>query len=227
MANYVVSDSGLSAVADAIRVKGGTSVPMSFPAGFVSAVEAISTGGAYTNGVVGSVYSNAFYSCSILTSVEFTLCTNIGAAAFCSCVNLTSASFPECITIETNAFRACSSLVSISFPRCQNIGSGAFRACDGLTSVLLPVCANIENSAFRSCYMLTSLYLPGSSLCALGHSSAFQSTPIGGFSSYAGQFGSIYVPASLLSAYQTASNWSYFSGRFVGLTNEEILALEG
>ena len=38
-------DAGLTSVADAIRTKGGTTAQMAFPAGFVSAVEAIGTGG--------------------------------------------------------------------------------------------------------------------------------------------------------------------------------------
>jgi hypothetical protein len=38
-------DTGLTAVANAIRTKGGTSAQLAFPAGFVSAVEAIETGG--------------------------------------------------------------------------------------------------------------------------------------------------------------------------------------
>lgn len=44
MANYVVSDTNLTAVADAIRGKGGTSASLSFPNGFISAVNAIPTG---------------------------------------------------------------------------------------------------------------------------------------------------------------------------------------
>jgi len=38
-------DADLTSVANAIRAKGGTSAQMAFPAGFVSAVEAIPTGG--------------------------------------------------------------------------------------------------------------------------------------------------------------------------------------
>ena len=38
-------DAALSAVADAIRSKGGTEAALSFPAGFVSAVEALESGG--------------------------------------------------------------------------------------------------------------------------------------------------------------------------------------
>lgn len=45
MANYLTTDTDLEAVADAIRNKGGTSAPLSFPQGFVEAVEAIEAGG--------------------------------------------------------------------------------------------------------------------------------------------------------------------------------------
>lgn len=43
MSNYIASDTDLTAVANAIRAKGGTSAQLSFPAEFVSAIEAIST----------------------------------------------------------------------------------------------------------------------------------------------------------------------------------------
>lgn len=46
MANYIVSDSSLGSVADAIRTKGGISSPLVYPDGFVSAIQDISGGGA-------------------------------------------------------------------------------------------------------------------------------------------------------------------------------------
>lgn len=45
MANYLTTDADLTSVANAIRTKGGTSAQLAFPSGFVSAVEAIPTGG--------------------------------------------------------------------------------------------------------------------------------------------------------------------------------------
>ena len=45
MANYVVSDTSLGSVADAIRTKGGTSAPLTYPQGFIDAIDAISGGG--------------------------------------------------------------------------------------------------------------------------------------------------------------------------------------
>lgn len=46
MAEYLVQGASLTAVADAIREKGGTTAPLSFPAGMAKAVRGIQTGGA-------------------------------------------------------------------------------------------------------------------------------------------------------------------------------------
>ena len=45
MANYLTTDTDLTAVADAIRTKGGTNATLTFPSGFVSAINAIPSGG--------------------------------------------------------------------------------------------------------------------------------------------------------------------------------------
>ena len=48
MANYLTTDTDLTAVANAIRTKGGTSSQLSFPSGFVQAIGEISGGGGIT-----------------------------------------------------------------------------------------------------------------------------------------------------------------------------------
>lgn len=45
MAEYLTNTADLTAVADAIRVKGGTSAPLVYPSGFVSAIQSIDTTG--------------------------------------------------------------------------------------------------------------------------------------------------------------------------------------
>ena len=157
----------------------------------------------------------AFGTCYSLTTVDFPNCTTIGSSAFHMCSSLTSISFPVCTTIGKNAFIRCSLLTVVSFPSCKTIGAQAFSSCSSLRIAVFPSCTTINNYAFYNCYNLTSLYLTGSSLCTLSKSSAFTSTPIGGYSKSAGCYGSIYVPASLLTSYQTATNWTYFSSRFV------------
>ena len=44
MAEYLTNDTDLGSVADAIRTKGGTSGSLTYPSGFVSAIQAIQTG---------------------------------------------------------------------------------------------------------------------------------------------------------------------------------------
>lgn len=46
MAEYLTKTEHLKAVADAIRAKGGTSAPLDYPSGFVSAIQAIPSGSA-------------------------------------------------------------------------------------------------------------------------------------------------------------------------------------
>ena len=60
MANeYAVNQADLSAVADAIRQKGGTSDALAFPGGFADAIAAIQAGADGTGGGV-EIGSNAF-----------------------------------------------------------------------------------------------------------------------------------------------------------------------
>ena len=186
-----------------------------------------------------SIGNYAFEYCSKLTTASFPNATSIGSYAFKYCYSLTTASFPKAITIGNDTFNYCSSLTTISFPVIRSIGNYAFEYCSKLTTASFPSATSIGNSAFRYCYSLTtasfpkattiggyafyrcynlkSLYLTGSSVCTLSNSNAFSSTPIGGYSTSAGTYGSIYVPASLLASYKAATNWTYFSSRFVGI----------
>lgn len=57
-------DADLASVANAIRTKGGTSAQLAFPDGFVSAVQAIPTGGAAPTLVTKSITANGTYNAS-------------------------------------------------------------------------------------------------------------------------------------------------------------------
>ena len=52
MAEYLAKSEDLTAVADAIRAKGGTDAQLTFPGGFVGAVQEIPTGTTITDGIV-------------------------------------------------------------------------------------------------------------------------------------------------------------------------------
>ena len=173
--------------------------------------------GTYTNDRVTSIGSYAFQACTSLTTVNFPVATTIGVYTFNWCSSLTTASFPAATSIGSYAFYNCRSLTTASFPAATYIGNYAFNGCRSLTTVSFPVATSIGSYAFLGCFNLKSLYLTGSKICKLSHSNTFDSTPIGGYSASAGTYGSIYVPASMLAAYQTTTNWTYFSSRFVGI----------
>ena len=156
----------------------------------------------------------AFAGCSKLTTVSFPEVTYIADSAFYRCTGLTTASFQNVATIGYYAFSSCYSLTAVSFPVAKAISLYAFYGCSRLATVSFPQAQTIGSYTFQGCFNLKSLYLTGSSVCTLQGSNAFTSTPIGGYSTSAGTYGSIYVPASLLTSYQTATNWTYFSSRF-------------
>ena len=168
----------------------------------------------------------AFQNCKLLTSVDFPNCTTIGTSAFQKCNSLNTISFPMCTTINSSAFTSCTNLTYAYFPNCISIASYAFTDCSKLNAISFPNCTKISGYAFYRCYRLLSAYFLGSSVPTLVASSAFYQTPINGYSSYTGGvLGTIYVRASLLTSFQSATNWAYFSERMVGLTDEQIAAL--
>ena len=65
MADYLVHGTSLTTVADAIREKGGTTAPLSFPAGMAEAVRNIQSGGGDLSAV--DVYIADFTSDADLT----------------------------------------------------------------------------------------------------------------------------------------------------------------
>ena len=144
--------------------------------------------------VCATIGYNAFAYCKSLASVNFPVCATIRGDAFEGCVSLTEVNFPACTTIESSAFECCVSLTEVNFPACTTVQIGAFMSCTRLTSVNLPVCSVVGNLAFNNCYNLVSLYLTNSTVVRIGNSNVFSSTPIGGYSTVAGCYGSIYVP---------------------------------
>lgn len=70
--------------------------------------------------------------------------------------------------------------------------------------------------AFYNCTSLTSAAFTKNSVVTLSATNAFMNTPMS-VSTYTGNFGSIYVPASLVSSYKTATNWAAYANRIVSI----------
>jgi hypothetical protein len=141
----------------------------------------------------------------------------IGGSAFYGCTNLTTADFPVAIMIGSSAFYNCSSLAAANFPVTTTIESYVFYGCSNLTTANFPVVTTIGSFAFRGCKMLTELHLDNVESVPMLKISAFYSTPIGGYSAIAGQYGSVFVPGSLYESFLTANNWSSIASRIVSV----------
>ena len=152
-----------------------------------------------------SVGNNAFQNSRLLTQVSLPVCSYIGNNAFYNCFLLNQVSLPMCSYIGNSVFRNCPSLTQVSLPVCSYIGNNAFQSCSSLTQVTLPMCSYISIFAFSRCSSLSIITIGYSGVCNLVGSNAFSATPI------TSGTGSIYVPTSLVDAYKSATNWSYFS----------------
>ena len=67
MSDYLVTDTELTSIADAIRTKGGTSATLSFPTEFVSAINAIATGSTGKQVACGTYNNSANVSSGYVT----------------------------------------------------------------------------------------------------------------------------------------------------------------
>lgn len=85
------------------------------------------------------------------------------------------------------------------------IGTGTFYYCTSLTEVTIPSSVTtIGNSAFGNCTSLTTVYIKRASpITTLGGTGVFTGASL---------LSAIYVPASSVSAYQTATYWSTYAG---------------
>ena len=160
---------------------------------------------------VSGIGNSAFESCISLSQVSLPMCSYIGDAAFLYCRSLSQVSLPMCSYIGDAAFNECKSLSQISIPMCSYIGSYAFRSCGSLKQVSLPKCSYIGNYAFLFCYELNTITIGYSGICSLNNISAFDYTQI------TSSTGDIYVPASLVNAYKSATNWSAYSNRIFAI----------
>lgn len=140
--------------------------------------------------------------------------TELRPRAFNRCSVIKSVDLPNASKVGELAFATCTALSQVNIPVAYYVGAGAFASCSSLTNLNLQNTAFIGRSAFSGCYYLSGLFLKSSRLCYLENSDAFYLTPYAGYSDYFSGTPHIYVKESLVDAYKSAANWSYFSGYF-------------
>ena len=157
------------------------------------------------------VYSSAFEYKAVQT-VDLPNCLYVGNKAFFYCTSLTTVNLPSCTTLYEYAFKSCNNLSYISLPNVTMVSGYCFGNCTALQTISLPKCSYLNRYAFWSCYNLNTIYM-GTGLSTVA--TMAQSNALSDCSALQ----SIYVPASLVDAYKSATNWSYYSSRiypFVG-----------
>ena len=160
----------LKSVADAIRLKKGTSALID-PQNFETEIASIPSGGtsklpqvvdrsvtsitAEDLGNITSIGIHAFYECTNLATVTTpNSVTTIGGSSFYGCTSLINVVLSPLLTsIDVSAFYGCSSLQSINLPDgLTTIGASSFRNCSSLSSITLPnTLTTIGGSSFYGC----------------------------------------------------------------------------
>lgn len=239
-------DTDLTSVANAIRTKGGTSASLAFPAGFVSAIDAIPTGGGAewtTDGIASRTDPNG--SITISSAVTY-----IGERAFVNCEGITDVTIQGNPFIGVYAFDGCKGMTKLHTPNLTRLKSGnystsiyTFRNCVKLEGVVFPSFGNevLDSYVFNGCTLLS--YADFADMQRLGGADVFYNTSLNVLvlrktsgvvtllninnlnnSPFAsgGAGGTLYVPSSLISSYQSASNWS----TILGYANNQIKSIE-
>ena len=201
MSEYLIQDTTLTAIADAIREKTGGTDQMT-PEQMALEISAITTGSSgdvnesedgfisrsatsYTNTRVTSVGDYCAYNYTALTSIYLPAVTYIGYNAFYGCLGLTDVNLPAATTITQYAFSGCNNL-----------------KCVDLSGSAKPI---INTYAFQNCSKLNAVIIRSDTVATLSDTNALTGTLI------AQGLGGIYVPDDLVDTYKTATNWATYA----------------
>lgn len=194
---YAITDTSLTAIANAIRSKTGKSDQIT-PEGMPAEIGAISSG-------VDESTINSILDRSISGEYRNETLTELGTYAFYSTPNLTSVDFPNVTKGGLYALGNCRSLVNVNLPNIQSMSAGFFYKSDLLQKLDFNVLASISAQAFSGCTSLDTLIIRTLKVCSMVNSNVLNNTKIASGTGY------IYVPRSLVSQYKAATNWANYA----------------
>jgi len=153
-----------------------------------------------------NIRARAFKECNSITSVTAPNVTVLREQIFSTCTGLTSISFGGATSVNsTQQFLACTALTSVDLPELAVPAGNMFQGCTSLEFIDFPKVERMNVSRlFYGCNKFKTIVLRHSAVVAINND-VFTNTP---FAGYNGLTGTAYVPQSLISSYQTASNWS-------------------
>lgn len=151
------------------------------------------------NGLIDASYTGYYYNDRVEEIVEY---------GFYKRAQMRSVEFPNVVAMGQYAFYYCSGLEKVVFPKVEILNTRTFYYCSNLHTADFGAVNNIKTYIFSSCSKLTTLILRGSTVCTLGGTNSFTSTPIASGTGY------IYVPKALVDSYKAATNWSTYADQF-------------
>lgn len=237
MTMKLYSEESIQDIANAIRSKNGESTQYKVGE-MAQAILDIPSG-------VGGYSANDFMSKAISGDITLTGTYTTNRYAMNGFTNITNVFVPGNVYFEEYALSGCTGLKKISGTFA--LGSYSLKGCTNLEYIISKpgrqcdiwnqTCSGDTKlkavdiwssdtvsgirgtSAFFSCTSLTVLVIRKPSVYTLNNVNNFAGSP---FASN-GAGGTLYVPQSLISAYQSATNWS----TILGYTNNQILPIEG
>lgn len=238
---YAVSEEQLTAIADSIRAKTGSSAGMevsAMPANvesiigsdtLKSIIDRSATDITLPEGLT-TIGSYAFNGCTKLAAINLPeSVTAIGIYAFYGCADLATINLPESVTtISSYTFYGCSKLALTALPdSLQTLGTYAFLGCTSLKTLKVPSGVSTLNSqAFSGCTALETVDSVGATAinaycfrnCALSALILRADTlcTLANVNAFSGSgiasgTGYIYVPAALVEEYKAATNWATYA----------------
>ena len=139
---------------------------------------------------------------------------NFGGTALC----LWNATGAEGQYTAQNYMNGCQNVVTVVAPKIRRCCVGIIGNCANLEAIDFSSVTTIDMNSLANNAKFNTLILRGGSVATLSNVNAFNNTP---FKS-GGTGGTLYVPNSLKSQYEAASNWS----TILGYTDNQIKSIE-
>lgn len=160
---------------------------------------------------------SAFSGCTSLTRLNAPKATYIGQTAFADGPSIKNLQLPKAESIQYAAFELQSELEAppatlpdlgkLTLGNIRYISTMAFNLC-GYSEVDITVNADggsIETQAFNNCLNLKKVTIRGKTMLTNEEGAVFYGSPIESLN------GEIFVDASLIESYKTATNWSDYA----------------
>lgn len=149
-----------------------------------------------------------------ITEIEDAAIQRIESYQFSECKNLTKVHLHSAKTLAGNAFYNCNQLSDLYIPLVDWLGGAVFESCSSLKNLTIARKLDTVRDRLFANTSLEALILKSVKFSELSNISAFENTPISNGTGY------IYVPRKMfdgsdgISAYESATNWSAFTGQF-------------